>query len=1007
MVNHLRARFGAGRLTAVLFTGLSLLDALLVAQTAAILQGRITDASGAVVPDARIVLLDLATDAERATSSDARGEYRFDVLPIGTYRLRVESPGLKAALLPHLVVEVGRTLTQDVRLAVGAVSDTVTVVAGAPSIERSLAVGQLFDRATVENLPINGRHVLQLALLVPGSVTPPQNGFLTTPSRAQGSQAINTMGHREDTANFQVNGVTLNDQVNNILIFQPPIDAVQEFRIDTSSTPVENGRNSGASLNIVTRSGTNRWLGGAFEFARHDALDARNAFAAETPPFERHQFGGHVGGPLARNRTFVFAAYEGLRQDQGLPANSVVPSDIQRESIADPVVQRVMSLIPRATRTDERGAARYVGTADAPVDVDRWTVDLTQHIASAHRLHGFFAYQYDRRQEPFDLGNTLPGFGDVRIGHRQLLTLEYTQTSGPRRVHQTRVGYNRIAFEGRAAAGLNPADFGIDTGHARPSGLPVFNVAGAFTIGGPANMPQGRTDTTIAVSHLMSYTRGGHAIRAGGEYRHFTFDSITFDSGAFNFPTVDAFLRGTANAFTVALGDRAAVITQPAVSAFVQDSFRALPTLTIDLGVRYDWHVTPSERHDRWVVFDAPTASLLRIGEDRDHVYRQNHNVEPRLGVAWDPTADGRTLIRGSYALTVEQPMVNAVAGLNANPPLGTPLTVTGTVPIASAFALARMSGLAPITIAPDYRNSVAHEWTVNVQREVGPAAVTVGAVWIEGRNLRLTRNINQPLDGGRPYPSVSAASPILPGAPLGNITQIEGTGTSSYRALWVAATRRLSRGMQFNGSYTWSRSFDYNSRSSPPTVVTVQNGYDLPDSWGPSDFDARHRVVAQAVYRLPFGSRRLASGWQVAAIVQGQSGNPLNIVTSGSAVTGIPNTVRPDVTGPIEIVGDVERWFDPSVFVVPTEFGNLTRNAVVGPGFVNLDVSLTKDIRVTDRTRLVAGVDVFNVLNRTNLGQPGRVLGSPNFGVISNTRFPPGDSGSSRQVQLSVRAVF
>jgi hypothetical protein len=690
-----------------------------------------------------------------------------------------------------------------------------------------------------------------------------------------------------------------------------------------------------------------------------------------------------------------------------LPANSVVPSDAQRASITDPVVNRVLALVPRATRTDERGIARFVGTADAPVDVDRWTGDITHHIAAAHRLHGFYAFQYDRRSEPFDLGNTLPGFGDVRVGHRQLLTLEYTQTAGPRRAHQTRVGFNRLAFEARAAAALNPADFGINTGHARASGLPVFNVAGAFNIGGPANMPQGRTDTTVVASHLMTYTRGGHAIKAGGEYRQFTFDSTTFDSGTFNFPTVGAFLSGTANAFSVSLGDRAALITQPAVSGFVQDSFRALTTLTIDLGVRYEWNITPTERQDRWVVFDASTASLLRIGEDKDTVYGQNHNVEPRLGVAWDPRADGHTLIRGSYALTVEQPMVNAVASLNANPPLGTPLGVTGAVPIASAFEIARASGLAPITIAPDYRNSLAHSWNVNVQREVGRMAVMAGAVWIEGRHLRLTRNLNQPLDGVRPYAAVSAASPILPGAPLGNITQIESTGTSSYRSLWIGANRRLSRGFQFNGSYSWSRSLDYNSLSSPPTVITVQNGYDLADSRGPSDFDARHRFVVQAIYEMPFNSGPLVSGWHVAAILQSQSGNPLNIVTSGTSVTGIPNTVRPDVTGPIEVIGDVQRWFDTSVFVVAQGFGNLPRNAVVGPRFDNLDVSISKDIRINGRTRFVAGLDVFNALNHTNLGQPGRIVGSPNFGVISNTRFAPGDSGSSRQVQLSVRVVF
>jgi hypothetical protein len=978
-----------------------------VAQTTAIVQGRITDASGAVVANARIVLVETGTSAERATTSGAGGEYRFDLLPIGTYRVDVESAGLRRVSLPGLVVEVGRTIVQDFRLEVGDFTDTVQIVGGVPLIERSMALGQIIERRTIETLPLNGRKVLQLALLVPGSVTPPQNGFLTSPSRAQGSQALNAMGHREDTANFQVNGVTLNDQVNNILVFQPPIDAVQEFRIDTSSAPVEQGRTSGAGLNLVTRSGTNRWRGGLFEFVRHRTLDARNAFTPEEAPFERHQFGGSLGGPLVRSRTFAFAAYEGLRQQQGLPVNSVVPSDLQRAAVTDPVLNRVLALVPRATQTDDRGVARFVGTAAGPVDVDQWTGDVAHQAATNHRLHGFYAFQYDRRSEPFDLGNTLPGFGDVRVGHRQLLTFEHAQVAGAR-VHQTRLGFNRIAFDARAGAPLNPIDFGINTGHTRASGLPVFNVAGAFNAGGPPNLPQGRTDTIAVLSHAMSYTRGGHAIKAGGEYRHFTYDATTLDSGSFNFPNVAAFLNGIANSFTVALGDRAAVITQPAVGAFVQDSVRAHATVTLDLGVRYEWNVTPTERDDRWVVFDAASASLLRIGEDLDAVYRQNHNLEPRLGVAWDPRADGRTLIRASYALTVEQPMVNAVAPLGANPPLGTPLTVTGVVPIASGFDLARSAGLAPITIDPDYRNSLAHSWNVNVQRDLGRSfAVRGGAVWIEGHHLRLARNLNQPVGGVRPYPAVSSASPILPGTPLGNITQIESSGKSSYRAFWASATRRLSEGLHFDASYTWSRSLDYNSLSSPPTVVTVQNGYDLADSRGASDFDARHRVVIRAVYELPLGPSAWLTGWQVATILQSQSGNPLNIVTSGSSLTGIPNTVRPDVTGPIEIVGDVQRWFDPSVFVVADGFGNLPRNAIVGPRFDNLDVSLSKAIPVTAGTRVTLQADAFNVLNHPNYGQPGRVVGSPNFGVITNTRFPPGDSGSSRQVQLSVRVEF
>ena len=987
----------------------SLLAGVAAAQTGAILEGRITDASGAVVREAHVSLVDEGTAVERVALSGSRGEYRFAFLPVGTYRLEVQAAGLRREVLPHLVVEVGRTIVQDFQLEIGGFSDSVTIVSEVPLIERSIALGQIVDRATIDDLPLNGRKVLQLAVLAPGSITPPQSGFLTTPSRAQGSQALNTSGHREDTANFQVNGVTLNDQLNNILIFQPPIDSIQEFRIDTSSAPVENGRSSGASINLVTRSGTNQWQGGLFEFFRHRALDARNAFARnDDAPFERHQFGGYAGGPLARSRTFFFATFEGLRQEQGLPVNSVVLSDQQRAAVTDPIVRGLVALIPRQTLTDARGVPRFAGSASAPVDVDQWAGDVTHHLGASHRLHGFYALQHDDRAEPLEQGNTLPGFGDIRAARRQILTLEHLQTAGSRRVHQTRAGFSRIAFDARAGAPLSPLDFGIDTGHTRASGLPVMNVAGAFNFGGPADLPQSRTDTTAVFSHAMSYTRAGHALKVGAEYRQAAYDAWFLDSGSFVFPNISAFMSGTANSFRVTLGDRAASITQPAVGAYGQDSFRVHSRVTVDIGARFEWNVTPSESQDRWVVFDAASASLLRIGVDKDEVYRQNPNFEPRLGVAWDPLGDNRTLVRATYALTVEQPMINAVTNLGANPPLGSPLTVTGVVPIASAFAQARAGGLAPITIDPDYRNGVTHSWNVNLQREIAAGtALMTGMVWTEGHNLRLTRNINQPVGGVQPFATVSGDSPILPGTPLGNITQLESSGKSRYRSVWASVTRRLSAGLQFNGSYTWSRSRDYNSLSSPPTVITVQNGYDLPDSWGPSDFDVRHRVVVRGVYQLPLGSHPVLDGWQLAAILQCQSGSPLNIVTSNSALTGVPNTVRPDVTGPIEIVGDVQRWFDPSVFVVASGFGNLTRNAVIGPRFDNLDVSLSKAIQISSRTRVLLQADVFNVLNHPNFGQPGRVVGSPNFSVITNTRFPPGDSGSSRQIQLAAKLTF
>jgi hypothetical protein len=251
----------------------------------------------------------------------------------------------------------------------------------------------------------------------------------------------------------------------------------------------------------------------------------------------------------------------------------------------------------------------------------------------------------------------------------------------------------------------------------------------------------------------------------------------------------------------------------------------------------------------------------------------------------------------------------------------------------------------------------------------------------------------------------VSVSSEILPGTPLGNITQVESSGNSTYNALWISASRTVARGLQINASYTWSKSIDYNSLSSQGIVV--QNSDDLRGDRGPSSFDSRQRIVVRGIYDLPFRGRRFLAGWHIATILQAQSGNPVNIVTTNSTLTGVANTLRPDVAGPIAILGTVDQWFDTTVFTPVPRFGNLGRNVVVGPGFNNTDFSIMKRTGRRDRLHTEFRAEVFDLLNHANLGQPGNVVGSPGFGRIVNTRFPTGESGSSRQVQLGVKLVF
>jgi hypothetical protein len=265
-------------------------------------------------------------------------------------------------------------------------------------------------------------------------------------------------------------------------------------------------------------------------------------------------------------------------------------------------------------------------------------------------------------------------------------------------------------------------------------------------------------------------------------------------------------------------------------------------------------------------------------------------------------------------------------------------------------------------------------------------------------------RNLNQPVNGVRPFPNLSVASPILPGVALGNVTQVESAGNSSYNALWLGATQRLWRGLQFNASYVWSKALDYNSFSTGGIVG--QNAYDLRGDRGLSDFDARHRFVISALYDLPFRGNQFVSGWQLALIVQSQSGNPVNIVTSDTAVNRVANTLRPDVNGPVTIFGEVERWFDPSAFTAVPRFGSLGRNVIIGPSFNNTDFSIIKNTQLRENLRLQFRAEIFDLFNHPNFGQPGNVVGTPAFGRITNTRFPTGETGSSRQIQFAIKLI-
>ncbi|HEU4836654.1 MAG TPA: carboxypeptidase-like regulatory domain-containing protein, partial [Pyrinomonadaceae bacterium] len=543
-----------------------------LAQSTATLQGTVTDSKGAVLPNATVVVRNRSTSTERTTQTDSDGNYQVAALPVGVYTVEVRIQGFKTQVADQVTLEVAKTLVQNFQMDVGAISEQVLVSSDLPVIETATtSVGTVINQRTVQEIPLNGRHFVDLGLLIPGSVTPPQNGFLTAPLRGQGSFAINTAGNREDTVNFMINGINLNDIVQNQITFQPSINTVQEFKADNSTFSAEYGRNSGAIVNIATRSGTNDYHGEFFEFLRNDYFDARNFFerTSQPAPFKRNQFGFNLGGPLnilhfgeggpslfgykGQNKTFFFFSYEGLRQRQGLTISGVtVPTLAQRAAVTDNVIKQLLPFIP----LPNVGTNGFAGAATAPVNIDQWTMDMSHNIGINDRLHGYYAIQRDERGEPTLQGNSVPGFGDTRTSRRQIFTLNETHTFGPALVNEARFGFNRIHIAFVPNAQLNPLDFGIQNGVNEAIGLPQMAVGGTgLNFGGPAGFPQGRSDTTYVVSDTLSYLRGNHSFRFGGEWRRFYNNNTAKDTGNFAFANMAAFLAGTANTFTVTLGD--------------------------------------------------------------------------------------------------------------------------------------------------------------------------------------------------------------------------------------------------------------------------------------------------------------------------------------------------------------------------------------------------------------------------------------------------------------------
>src|SRR5580698_2526609 len=1053
-------------------------------QSSASLSGTVTDPTGAAVPNAHVVVHSLATGADRAVDTDGAGLYAVPALLPGDYSVKAAATGFSNDTVPKVTLNVDSSVTLNLKLAVESAGETVQVEAATSGqIESStITVGTVIDNLAVQELPLNGRHFLDLTVLTPGGIVANSSGSLTATSRGLGANSFLTAGNREDSVNFQINGINLNDISQNQITFQPSISTTSEFKINNQTFSAEYGRSDGSIVTVATRSGTNQFHGEAFDYFRNEAMDARNYFnrsynpatlvplpfgTGKKAPLIRNNFGVSVGGPIYRDHTFFFFSYEGLRQHQGILQNSPVFTPTQLAAfIPGTVGAKMAALIPLPN-----SGSNYVSFTPGPVQIDQYTGDVYQKLGANDSLHGFYAFQKDVRTEPALQGDTLPGWGDHRNAHRQIGTLQYVHIFSPTVTNEARIGFNRISIAFNPANLLDPTSIGLGDGLSGNVGIPQTTVTDVgFTFGGPSGFPQGRNTTTGVLADTVTMVFGNHQIKWGGEYRRYLNYNFGGNIGLLQM-TAAQLAASVSPVFQVQPNIIDYRIYATAVGGFIQDNYKMLPGLMLEYGVRFEWNGTPVEGENRLSVFQpvgSTTSTLVQVGTNGigREPYKQNYNLEPRVGFAYDMFNNQKTVVRGAYGFLVDQPVAGTSSNLATNPPFTTALSYSNSAapqPLSTIYNSAKAaSGFALTYTNPNLRNGYIESFNFNIQQALPWSLVgSIGYYGSTGHHLLINTNFNQASGAPgspRPYNTLALNSPVAPGASIAsNINERNSIGYSNFNALWVTLDKTYHNGMQFNTNYMWGKSMDINSLGSQGSLTAnggLQDANNPAGNYGLSDFDVRHHFAGTAIYNLPFKGNRWKEGFSLQGIFQYQTGNPVNIVASTSGFNGIAGNIRPNILGHIQrskvqvagqsyiqyfqlpggqnyggSVCDITNYTPACILQVvgtqasatgplnPTQLtypglGNIQRNYGTGPGYADWDMSGQKETRITERVAFILRADAFDILNHPNFGQPTAGLTTANvqstaFGQITGTRFATSDGGSSRQLQISGKFTF
>lgn len=1076
----------------------SILVILLMCSTAAVsapsqniyasLTGVVVDQSGAVIPGVTITAMHSGTGFTRTAVTDERGNYLLTLLPIGSYSLSAELPGFKREVRTGITLQVDQRAREDFRLQVGQVSEVLEVSAAAPLVEsETSSVGNVIDNTKVAELPLNGREFTQLALLVPGAMPTSQG---STHSFRGG---FNVAGAREMQNNFLLDGVDNNDNTVGIITVRPSMEIIQEFKVQTNSYAADAGRFAGGQINISTKSGTNELHGSLLGFIRNQALDAKNFFDNPNnpiPPFKRSQFGGSLGGPIVRNRTFFFGAYEGIRirQAQTLLASVPTPQMVRGDfsgllsasnpwtravtRINDPLTGQPFpnNVIP-ASRIDSVGAkvaARYplpnrledpirnfISNPKYTENTDQYNFRVDHELNNRIRVFGRYSLTNNDVLDAYDqLGRptNLPGYGrsdDLKTQNAAVVT---TVVFNSKTISELRLGYNRHRQirvpedlrDGVKELGLQGVDPFAHVGH--NTGWPLFRITGFDAIGPAGNNPQVRMDNTYQIVENFSYTTGAHALKVGFDLLKFQqFDlqnsnirgNFQFVGRYSGFALADLLLGYPNQAQRLIIPEERNYQYHYSHGFYALDDWKVLPTLTLNLGVRYELDMPIKEVFNRVSRFD-PEKRVIEISPVKDPRYDvtkgtvvpiglpivvRNSNTlrdpdkndfAPRVGFAWRPFNNNQSVVRGGYGFFYEG-LLQVGGPIYALPwrfaqTFNGDLTRPNLVFPNPFNESAGLSPLSPSGFPSSTARGYVQHFNVGVQREVvRDLLVEIAYVGSKGTKLKRSRNINQPLPGPG---AVDARRPYLG---FGSISYSEWSASSTYHSMQVRVEKRTSKNMTFLSAYTFGKSLDDDSASEGNGGAAPQNTYNLRENKGLSSFDVRHRLVFSYVYKTPFGRgqrfgsswpaalQHLLGGWESSGVITLMSGRPFTALlsrdNSGTAVFAD----RPNRVGDAHLAKhDPSQWLNTAAFVIPPrgEYGNAGRNTLIGPGLSNVDFSLLKNHRLRENQNVQFRAEFFNLFNHPNFLLPNRIVDSPQFGKIFA-------AGPSRQIQFGLRYAF